>query len=162
QGQSTANPGPGMAQDMGKLFGTAPGAVSPIGEDCLALNVFTPSISDGRKRPVMVWIHGGGFSIGTSAGPRTDGSNLARRQDVVSVSLNHRLGALGYAYLGAFDPEFAHSGNQGQLDLVLALQWVRDNIASFGGDPARVMVHGESGGGGKIGTLLAMPGASGL
>ncbi|MBW8785276.1 MAG: carboxylesterase/lipase family protein [Novosphingobium sp.] len=162
QGQSTANPGPGMAQDMGKLFGTAPGAVSPISENCLVLNVFTPSINDGRKRPVMVWIHGGGFSIGTSAGPRTDGSNLARRHDVVSVSMNHRLGALGYAYLGGFDPEFARSGNQGQLDLILALQWVRDNIAAFGGDPTRVMIHGESGGGAKIGTLNAMPGAAGL
>jgi para-nitrobenzyl esterase len=162
QGQSTANPSAGMGQDMGKLFGTAPGAVRPLSEDCLVLNVFTAGIGDGHKRPVMVWIHGGGYAIGTSAGPRTDGSNLARRQDVVSVSLNHRLGALGYVYLGALDPEFAHSGNQAQLDLILALQWVRDNIAAFGGDPARVMVHGESGGGGKIGTLLAMPPASGL
>jgi para-nitrobenzyl esterase len=162
QGQSTANPSDGMGMDMGKLFGTAPGTVRPLGEDCLVLNVFTPGIGDGLKRPVMVWIHGGGYAIGTSAGPRTDGSNLARNQDVVSVSLNHRLGALGYAYLGALDPEYAHSGNQAQLDLILALQWVRDNIAAFGGDPARVMVHGESGGGGKIGTLLAMPGATGL
>ncbi len=162
QGQSTANPSSGMGADMAKLFGAAPGIVRPLSEDCLTLNVFTAGIKDGRKRPVMVWIHGGGYSIGTSAGPRTDGSNLARRQDVVSVSVSHRLGALGYAYLGALDPAFARSGNQAQMDLVLALQWVRDNIAAFGGDPACVMVHGESGGGGKIGTLLAMPGAAGL
>ncbi len=162
QGQSTANPSSGMGADMGKLFGTAPGTQTALSEDCLVLNVFTPGLRDGVKRPVMVWVHGGGFSIGTSAGPRTDGSNLARRQDVVSVSVNHRLGALGYAYLGGIDADFAHSGNQAQLDLILALQWVRDNIEAFGGDPNRVMIHGESGGGGKIGTLLGMPGAKGL
>ncbi|MDE2303351.1 MAG: carboxylesterase/lipase family protein [Sphingomonadales bacterium] len=161
QGQSTANPAGGMGADMGKFFGTAPGVATPMSEDCLVLNVFTPGLRDGGKRAVMVWIHGGGFSIGTSAGPRTDGSNLARHHDVVSVSLNHRLGALGYAYFGGLDPDFAHSGNQGQLDLLLALQWVRDNIAEFGGDPECIMVHGESGGGAKIGTMLAMPAATG-
>ncbi|MDG2003640.1 MAG: carboxylesterase family protein [Novosphingobium sp.] len=162
QGQSTANPSAGMGKDMGKFFGTAPGTQTPISEDCLVLNVFTSGLRDGGKRPVMVWIHGGGFSIGTSAGPRTDGSNLAREQDVVCVSLNHRLGAMGYGYLGGFDDEFAHSGNQGQLDLVLALDWIRENIEAFGGDPDRVMIHGESGGGGKITALLGMPKASGL
>jgi para-nitrobenzyl esterase len=162
QGRSTVDPSAGMGRDMGKFFGTAAGTQTPISEDCLFLNVFTGGINDGRKRPVMVWIHGGGFSIGTGAGPRTDGSNLARSQNVVSVSLNHRLGAMGYAYLGGFDPEFAHSGNQGQLDLILALQWVHDNIAAFGGDPTRIMIHGESGGGGKICTLLGMPGAQRL
>ncbi len=162
QGQSTANPSSGMGKDMGKFFGTAAGVETKISEDCLVLNVYTPGLGDGRKRPVMVWIHGGGFSIGTGAGPRTDGSNLARRQDVVSVNMNHRLGAMGYAYLGGFDSEFLHSGNQGQLDLMLALEWVRDNIEAFGGDPNRVMIHGESGGGGKICTLLGMPRASGL
>ena len=162
QGQSTANPASGMGNDMAKFFGTAPGTQTEISEDCLVLNVFTPALGDGGKRPVMVWIHGGGFAIGTGAGPRTEGINLARRQGVVCVSLNHRLGAFGYAYLGGFDPEFAHSGNQGQLDLVLALQWVKDNIAAFGGDPSRVMIHGESGGGGKICTLLGMPSAKGL
>lgn len=162
QGQSTANPGAGMGADMAKFFGTAPGTQTAIGEDCLVLNVFTAGIGDHGKRPVMVWIHGGGFAIGTGAGPRTDGSNLARGQGVVCVSLNHRLGAMGYAYLGGFDDEFAHSGNQGQLDLILALRWVRDNIEAFGGDPDRVMIHGESGGGGKICTLLGMPKASGL
>lgn len=162
QGKSTANPSSGMGEDMRKFFGVAPAVETPISEDCLMLNVFTPAINDGRKRPVMVWIHGGGFAIGTGAGERTDGSNLARYQDVVSVNMNHRLGVMGYTYLGAFDDEYAHSGNQGQLDLILALQWVRDNIEAFGGDPDRVMIHGESGGGGKICTLLGMPKATGL
>lgn len=162
QGQSTANPSAGMGEDMAKFFGTAPGTQTPISEECLVLNVYTTGLGDGGKRPVMVWIHGGGFAIGTGAGPRTDGSNLAQEQDVVCVSLNHRLGAMGYAYLGGFDEEFAHSGNQGQLDLILALEWVRENIEAFGGDPDRVMIHGESGGGGKICTLLGMPKAAGL
>ena len=162
QGASTANPAGGLGADMGKFFGTADGINSTISEDCLTLSVYTPGLGDGRKRPVMVWIHGGGFAIGGSAGPRTTGTNIAARQGVVTVSMNHRLGAIGYAYLGALHEDFAHSGNQGQLDLILALQWVRDNIEAFGGDPARVMIHGESGGGGKIGTLLGMPGASGL
>ncbi|RZJ97897.1 MAG: carboxylesterase/lipase family protein [Novosphingobium sp.] len=162
QGQSTANPSAGMGAEMGKFFGTAAGTQTPVSEDCLFLNVFTAALDEGAKRPVMVWIHGGGFAIGTGAGPRTDGSNLARNQGVVSVSLNHRLGAMGYAYLGGFDPEFARSGNQGQLDLILALEWVRDNIARFGGDPDRVMIHGESGGGAKICTLLGMPKAQSL
>ena len=162
QGVSTANPSSGMGADMAKFFGTAPGTQPPINEDCLVLNVFTPAVNDGGKRPVLLWIHGGGFSIGTGAGPRTDGSHLAARHDVVTVSLNHRLGALGYAYLGALDPDYAHSGNQAQLDLVRALEWVRDNIAAFGGDPAKVTIHGESGGGAKVNTLLAMPAADGL
>lgn len=162
QGASAVNPSSTMGEAMGKFFGTAAGVQTRIGEDCLVLNVFTTGLKDGGKRPVMLWIHGGGFSIGTGAGPRTDGSNLALHHGVVSVSLNHRLGALGYAYLGGFDPEYAHSGNQAQMDLVLALQWISDNIEAFGGDPSRVMIHGESGGGGKICTLLAMPGASGL
>ena len=162
QGQSTANPSAGMGEDMAKFFGTAPGTQTKIGEDCLVLNVFTAGLNDGGKRPVMVWIHGGGFAIGTGAGPRTDGTNMARGQGTVNVTLNHRLGAMGYTYLGGFDEEYAHSGNQGQRDLILALRWVRDNIEAFGGDPDRVMIHGESGGGGKICTLLGMPRASGL
>lgn len=162
QGASAVNPSSTMGDAMGKFFGTAAGVQTRIGEDCLVLNVFTSGLKDGGKRPVMLWIHGGGFSIGTGAGPRTDGTNLALHHGVVSVSLNHRLGALGYAYLGGFDPEYAHSGNQAQMDLVLALQWIRDNIEAFGGDPNRVMIHGESGGGGKICSLLAMPSASGL
>jgi para-nitrobenzyl esterase len=162
QGQSTANPSAGLGEDMAKFFGSAEGVDTTISEDCLFLNVFTPGINDGGKRPVMVWIHGGGFAIGTGTSPRTEGDNLARRQDVVSVNMNHRLGAMGYAYLGGLSDEYARSGNQGQLDLILALEWVRDNIEAFGGDPNSVMIHGESGGGGKICTLLGMPRATGF
>jgi para-nitrobenzyl esterase len=135
---------------------------TPYGEDCLVLNVFTRGLRDGKKRPVMVWIHGGGFAIGLGAGARTDGTHLARNHDVVSVSLNHRLGVLGYCHLGDLDNRFAASGNVGQLDLVAALEWIRDNIESFGGDPNNVTVHGESGGGAKIHILMAMPAAKGL
>jgi para-nitrobenzyl esterase len=138
------------------------GAPPKSSEDCLVLNVFTRGLRDGKKRPVMVWIHGGGFSGGSGSGARTDGTNLARNHDVVSVSINHRLGVLGYCHLGDLDPAFAHSGNVGQLDLVAALEWVRDNIAAFGGDPSDVMIHGESGGGSKIHVLMAMPAAKGL
>jgi len=162
QGGSVVDPTRGMGADMAKFFGTAPGTVTPMSEDCLVLNVFTPGIKDGRKRPVMVWIHGGGFSMGTGAGPRTDGTNLAKQQDVVCVSVNHRLGALGYGFLGGLDPEFERSGNAGQVDLMMALQWVNANIEKFGGDPEQVTIQGESGGGGKVCTLLAMPRAAGL
>ena len=161
QGKSSANPGPGMGRDFATFFGTRPDSPSAQSEDCLVLNVFTPGLDD-KKRPVMVWIHGGGFGIGGGAGARANGTNLARRQDVVAISLHHRLGALGYCHLGDLDPAFEHSGNVGQLDLIAALEWVRDNVAAFGGDPQRIMVHGESGGGGKIGTLLGMPKAKGL
>jgi para-nitrobenzyl esterase len=162
QGRSIVDPTSGMGADMAKFFGTAPGTQTPMSEDCLVLNVFTPGIKDRRKRPVMVWIHGGGFSIGIGAGPRTDGSNLAKQQNVVCVSVNHRLGALGYGFLGGLDPEFERSGNAGQVDLMMALQWVNANIERFGGDPGRVTIQGESGGGGKVCTLLAMPRAAGL
>src|SRR5215831_15445075 len=148
--------------DFRKYFGMNPDMPTTQSEDCLSLNVFTTGLADGRKRPVVMWIHGGGFAVGSGAGARTNGSHLAQRQDVVTVSVNHRLDALGYCHLGDIDPAFAHSGNAGQLDLIAALEWVRDNIEKFGGDPKRVMVHGESGGGAKIGTLLAMPHASGL
>jgi para-nitrobenzyl esterase len=132
------------------------------GEDCLVLNVYTPDASPARKRPVMVWLHGGGFAIGSAGDPQYDGSALCRRGDVVVVGINHRLNALGYLYLGAYHPDFADSGNIGQLDIVLALQWVRDNIAQFGGDPGNVTIFGESGGGSKVSVILAMPAASGL
>jgi para-nitrobenzyl esterase len=147
--------------DFRKYFGMNPDMPTTQSEDCLSLNVFTKGL-DSDRRPVVLWIHGGGFAVGSGAGARTSGAHLAQRQDVVTVSVNHRLDALGYCHLGDIDPAFAHSGNAGQLDLIAALQWVRDNIEKFGGDPARVMVHGESGGGAKIGTLLAMPNASGL
>ena len=131
-------------------------------ENCLVLNVFTPDASTARKRPVMVWLHGGGFAIGSAGDPQYDGAPLCRRGDVVVVSLNHRLNALGYLYLGGLHDDFADSGNLGQLDQVLALQWVRDNIAAFGGDPDNVTIFGESGGGRKVSVLLAMPAAKGL
>ena len=111
---------------------------------------------------MIVWIHGGGYAYGSANDPITDGRGLAAAGDVVVVTVNHRLNALGYLYLARLDPAFPDSGNAGQLDLVLALQWVRDNIAAFGGDPARVTLIGQSGGGAKIATLMAMPAARGL
>ncbi|HMO75717.1 MAG TPA: carboxylesterase/lipase family protein [Sphingopyxis sp.] len=131
------------------------------GEDCLVLNVWTPG-TDAAKRPVMVYIHGGGFRTSSGSVPSNDGTHLARTEDVVVVSLNHRLGPLGYLYLGDILGGDYEAGNAGNLDLVLALQWVRDNIASFGGDPGNVTVFGVSGGGKKISHLLAMPAAEGL
>jgi para-nitrobenzyl esterase len=134
-----------------------------VSEDCLYLNVWTPGLRDGRKRPVMFYIHGGAYSNGSGSSPLYDGVRLCRRGDVVVVTVNHRLNAFGYLYLARFGvPEFADSGNAGQLDLVLALQWARDNIAEFGGDPGRILVFGQSGGGAKIATLLATPAAKGL
>jgi len=135
----------------------------PTSEDCLFLNVWTPGLRDNARRPVMVYFHGGAYNNGSGSAPMYDGTRLARRGDVVVVTVNHRLNAFGYLYLARFGgEEFADSGNAGQLDLVLALQWVRDNIAEFGGDPGNVMVFGQSGGGAKIATLMAMPAARGL
>ncbi len=133
----------------------------PTSEDCLVLNVWTPAL-DAARRPVMVYIHGGAYTNGSGSAPLYDGVRLCQRGDVVVVTLNHRLNAFGYAYLARLVPELADSGAAGQLDLVLALQWVRDNIARFGGDPGRVMVFGQSGGGAKIATLMATPAAAGL
>jgi para-nitrobenzyl esterase len=133
-----------------------------LSEDCLYLNVWTPSAA-GAGRPVMVWMHGGGYSLGSGSWPVYDGAALARRGDVVVVTLNHRLGIFGYLHLAEIaGPEFATSGNAGMLDLVAALEWVRDNIAAFGGDPSNVTIFGESGGGAKVSTLHAMPAARGL
>jgi len=134
----------------------------PQAEDCLFLNVWTPAPGAAARLPVMVWIHGGGYAFGSANDPITDGHGLAASGDVVVVTVNHRLNALGYLYLARLDSGFPDSGNTGQLDLVLALQWVRDNIAAFGGDPARITLIGQSGGGGKIATLMAMPAARGL
>ncbi|MBO9713252.1 MAG: carboxylesterase/lipase family protein [Sphingomonas sp.] len=131
-------------------------------EDCLFLNIWTADAHPAARKPVMLYIHGGGYSAGSSTDPLCHGQHLAARGDVVVVSVNHRLNALGYLYLARFDPRFADSGNAGQLDLMLALQWVKANIAAFGGDPARVMVFGQSGGGAKIATLMGMPAAKGL
>src|SRR6185312_14626891 len=134
----------------------------PTSEDCLFLNVWTPALRDGGARPVLCYIHGGAFDEGSGSSPLYDGTRLCRRGDVVLVTVNHRLNAFGYLYLARVaGPEYADSGNAGMLDLILALGWVRDNIAEFGGDPNRVMVFGQSGGGAKIATLMAMPAALG-
>ena len=132
------------------------------GEDCLRVNVWTPA-ADNRKRPVMVWLHGGGFSAGSGQELKAyDGESIARRGDVVLVSLNHRLNIFGYLNLSKYGTEYASSANAGMLDLVAALEWVRDNIGNFGGDPGNVMIFGQSGGGSKVSTLMAMPAAKGL
>jgi para-nitrobenzyl esterase len=131
-------------------------------EDCLSLNVWTPGLDNG-KRPVMVWLHGGGYTMGSSTeSPSYDGENLARRGDVVIVSLNHRLGVFGHLNLAAYGDQYANSGAVGMLDIVAGLEWVRDNISNFGGDPNRVTIFGQSGGGGKVTILMAMPSAKGL
>jgi len=131
----------------------------PQSEDCLFLNVWTPDPQPARARPVMVYFHGGAYSSGSVADPLNDGARLARRGDVVVVTVNHRLNVFGYLYL---PDRFPSSGNNGQLDLICALQWVQRNIAAFGGDPGNVTVFGQSGGGAKIATLMAMPEAKGL
>ena len=135
---------------------------SPETEDCLTVNVWTPA-ADGAKRPVMVWFHGGAFAYGNANQARLQGSRLARRGDVVVVNVNQRLNIFGHLDLSSIAPsEFARSGNAGTLDMVAALEWVRDNAAAFGGDPGNVTIFGESGGGGKVSVLLAMPAARGL
>ena len=135
---------------------------SPMSEDCLRLNIWTAGLKDGKKRPVMVWFHGGGFSGGSGGNVRYDGSNLARKHDVVLVTVNHRLNAFGFLYLAKLGGEaFADSGNAGMLDIVASLNWIRDNIAEFGGDPDRVTIFGQSGGGAKVTTAMAMPQAVG-
>ena len=132
------------------------------GEDCLRLNVWTPAL-DSRKRPVMVWLHGGGYSAGSGQElPSYDGTSLAFAEDVVVVSINHRLNVLGFLDLSAYGETYAKSANAGLLDIVASLKWVRDNIAAFGGDPSNVTIFGQSGGGGKVTTLLATPCAKGL
>jgi len=132
-------------------------------EDCLSLNVWTPAVNDDKKRPVMFWIHGGGFTTGSSHElPSYDGENLAEKGDVVVVSINHRLNVLGFLDLSAYGDKYKHSANNSILDMVLALEWVRDNISNFGGDPNNVTIFGQSGGGAKVNTLMAMPKAKGL
>ncbi|MDE6271303.1 MAG: carboxylesterase family protein, partial [Muribaculaceae bacterium] len=134
------------------------------GEDCQRLNIWTKAAGkDGQKRPVMVWLHGGGYSAGSGQElPGYDGANLAAKGDVVVVSLNHRLNVLGFLDLSDFDEKYTTSANAGMLDIVAALQWVNKNIENFGGDPDNVTIFGQSGGGGKVSTLLAMPSAQGL
>jgi para-nitrobenzyl esterase len=133
-----------------------------ISEDCLHLNVWTNGL-DARKRPVMVWLHGGGFTSGNGCYSMYDGANMARKHDVVNVTVNHRLNSFGFLYLAELGgPKYANASNCGILDVVAALEWVRDNIANFGGDPNNVTIFGQSGGAGKVSTLLAMPSAKGL
>jgi len=132
-------------------------------EDCLILNVWTQGLNDGQKRPVMFWCHGGGFRTLSGSSPRYDGTNLSLRGDVVVVTVNHRLNMMGFTHFGDLnDDAFASSGTVGMQDIVHGLKWVRDNIEQFGGDPERVMIFGESGGGRKVATLLGMPSAKGL
>jgi len=133
-------------------------------EDCLFLNVWTRGLGDGKKRPIMVWLHGGGYVTGSGSSNGYDGSRLAERGDVVVVTLNHRLNALGYSYLGGLtdDPKYADSGNLGSLDIVRALEWVRDHAHAIGGDADNVTIFGESGGAAKVSTLMAMEDARGL
>ena len=135
-----------------------------LSEDCLKLNVWTPALNDNKKRPVMVWLHGGGFVAGNAIEQDGyHGENISRHGDIVFVSINHRLGALGFSnFAGIAGEPFKHSGNVGMMDIVAALEWVRDNIANFGGDPGNVTISGQSGGGAKVCTLAAMPSAKGL
>jgi para-nitrobenzyl esterase len=156
--QGNGSPVQAAAGPYPSLYRGAPEGQS---EDCLILNVWTPAL-DHKKRPVMFWIHGGGFSTGSGSSPWYDGTNVARKQDVVVVTINHRLNVFGYCHLGAFSGRYADSSNVGTLDCIAALAWVRDNIERFGGDPKRVMVHGQSGGGRKTTMILTTTPAQGL
>ncbi len=159
-GRSPQAPGSPQRPELANVWG--PIDTLPVGEDCLTLHVWTPGL-DTAKRPVMVWLHGGAFSYGSANSPRYDSTNLARRNDVVVVAVNHRLNVFGHLDLSGFGQErFSQSGNAGVLDLVAALEWVRDHAARFGGDPGNVTIFGQSGGGGKVSALLAMPAAKGL
>ncbi|HET9433452.1 MAG TPA: carboxylesterase family protein, partial [Chitinophagaceae bacterium] len=132
-------------------------------EDCMRINVWTPGLADGKKRAVMFWIHGGGYTAGSSQElPSYDGESLAKKGDVVVVSINHRLNILGFLDLSAYGEKYKHSANISILDIKAALEWVKANIANFGGDPGNVTIFGQSGGGAKVNTLMAMPSAKGL
>jgi para-nitrobenzyl esterase len=160
-GGATAAHATDFGLQMNRAF-TTPSDIKIQSEDCLFLNVWTPA-NDGKKRPVMFWIHGGGFAYGSGGQPIYDMEALAREHDVCCVSINHRLNLFGYMHLGdAMGPAYASSATVGMQDIVLALEWVRDNIASFGGDPGNVTIMGQSGGGFKVSILLAMESAKGL
>ena len=147
--------------EMARLFGGRDRG--PAGEDCLVLNVWTTDVAPRRNKPVLFWIHGGRWLGGSGASPVCDGANLAATGEAVVVTINHRLGAFGYLHLAEVAGEpYASSGNAGVMDIVLALEWVRDNIEVFGGDPRRVLIFGESGGAQKVSMLLATPAAKGL
>ena len=161
--------GPKAMQDQNVRWGTPTDydfgfqfKIETMSEDCQVLNVWTPAL-DGKKRPVFVWIHGGGYANGSAIFlPAQDGRSLAEKGDIVVVTVNHRLNILGYIDLTALGGKYSESVNLGQQDLVKALEWVRDNISAFGGDPGCVTIGGQSGGGGKVSTLMAMPSAQGL
>ena len=142
---------------------TVPHRYWPMGEDCLNVNIATPTIDPSAKKPVMVWFHGGGFADGNAiAHIAFEGDNMAKNHDVVMVNVNHRLNAFGFLDLSMFGEKFENSGNAGVVDLVACLQWVKENIQAFGGDPENVMIFGQSGGGGKVNTLGQAPAADGL
>jgi len=151
----TGNPG-------GLFTSWAPDPTPGMSEDCLFLNVWTPAVADGKARPVMVWLHGGGFTTGNGSSKAYDGVRLSKRGDVVVVTVNHRLNVFGYLALSHYGKGFEDSAAAGLLDLVQALQWVKDNAKAFGGDPGKVTIFGESGGGAKVTTLLATEAAKGL
>lgn len=161
-GAAPSRPAPpqGAQRHPSPIGGAGPQPTPPVNEDCLVLNVWTPSTTG--KRAVMFWMHGGGFSTGSGSSLWYDGTNIARKQDVVIVTVNHRLNVFGYCDLSAYGGRYEASGNVGMLDCVLALQWVRDNIERFGGDPSRVLIHGESGGGRKTSMMMAFNPAAGL
>ena len=163
-GNSAPQTNPNAKGGAGALFAPVGGdEKNPESEDCLFLNVWTPGVNDGGKRPVMVWLHGGGFLSGSGSDKMIAGKNLSRRGNVVVVTLNHRLNAFGFSHFGDIGgPEYALSGNAGMLDIIEALKWIRDNVDRFGGDPSRVMIFGESGGGQKVSMLMGCPLAKGL
>ncbi len=160
---AVARPGERVrAREFGPVCPQRGARYLPQSEDCLFLNIWAPADAAAAPRPVLVYFHGGAYSTGSVTDPLNDGAALARETGAVVVTVNHRLNAFGYLYLARLDPRFRDSGNAGQLDLILALTWIRDNIAAFGGDPACVTPFGQSGGGAKIATLMGMPAARGL
>jgi len=162
-GHSAPQRDPSARPAAGGNLGVAAQGLPAEGEDCLVLNVWTPALNDGRKRPVMFWCHGGGFATGSGSSPVTEGLNLAKRGDVVVVTINHRLNVLGFTSLEeAGGQEFASSGDVGMMDIVAALRWVHDNIAAFGGDPAHVTIAGESAGSASVSAQMASPLSKGL
>ncbi|MDI1248309.1 MAG: carboxylesterase/lipase family protein [Lacunisphaera sp.] len=145
-----------------KSYQSVPKTGVGMSENCQFVDIWAPTIKSSRKLPVMFWCHGGGFTSGAGSDPFFNGRDMVKNGEVVLVTVTHRLGALGFLYLGHLDKKYAQSGNAGMLDIVAALQWVRENIAGFGGDPGNVTLFGQSGGGGKVTTLLGMPSATGL
>ncbi|MBQ6551043.1 MAG: carboxylesterase/lipase family protein [Lachnospiraceae bacterium] len=142
---------------------TVPHRYWPMGEDCLNLNIATPTLDPEAKKPVMVWYHGGGFSDGSAiAHIAFEGDNMARNHDVVMIAVNHRLNAFGFMDVSCFGEKFRNSGNAGVVDLEYSLHWIRENIRAFGGDPENITIFGQSGGGGKVNTLLQAPSCDGL